>query len=347
VGTAGVTAAATRSSESEFELIEAIRARFADRGGRVVIGPGDDAAVTRSDGLTVTSVDGFVEGVHFRLATTSMRDLGHKCLAGAVSDIAAMGAAPGEAYFVMGLPAHLAPDEVTDFAEGAEALAAELGFVICGGDLSRSDELVVSVTTTGHARDERDLVSRSGARPGDRIGVTGALGGAGAGLLLLERKLGGLDIQTGEALIARQLRPRPRIEAGQALARAGVHAMIDVSDGIASDAARLSERSGVLIEIELARLPIDDGVPAVAKQAGIDPLELAAGAGEDYELLFAVADEEAHAAEAAADEAGTSVTWVGRVRAGSGVRLLAEDGTDRSIAGWNHLASRSAPPAPA
>lgn len=332
---------------SEFELIEAIRARFADRGGRVVIGSGDDAAVTRCEGVTVTSVDGFVEGVHFRLATTSMRDLGQKCLAAAVSDIAAMGAAPGEVYFVMGLPGHLAPEEVTDFAEGAEALAADLGFVICGGDLSRSHELVVSVTATGHARDERELVSRGGARPGDRIGVTGALGGAGAGLLLLERKLGGLDADTGEALLARQLRPRPRIEAGQALARAGVTAMIDVSDGIASDGARLSEQSGVLIELELAKLPIDDGVDAVAEQVGIAPVQLAAGAGEDYELLFAVAEEAAAGAEAAADEAGTSVTWVGRVRKGSGVRLLAEDGTERSIAGWDHLASRSAPPAPA
>jgi thiamine-monophosphate kinase len=332
---------------SEFELIEAIRARFADRGGRVVIGSGDDAAVTRCEGLTVTSVDGFVEGVHFRLATTSMRDLGHKCLAGAASDIAAMGAGPGEAYFVIGLPGHLAPEEVTDFAEGAEALAADLGFVICGGDLSACHELVISVTATGHAGNERELVSRSGARPGDRIGVTGTLGGAGAGLLLLERKLGGLDAETGEALIARQLRPRPRIEAGQALARAGAHAMIDVSDGIASDGARLSEQSGVLIEIELAKLPIDDGVDALAQQAGIDPVDLAAAAGEDYELLFAVAEEAASGAEAAADGAGTSLAWVGRVREGSGVRLLAEDGTERSIAGWDHLASRSAPPAPA
>jgi thiamine-monophosphate kinase len=331
---------------SEFELIEAIRARFADRGGRVVIGSGDDAAVTRCEGLTVTTVDGFVEGVHFRLATTSMRDLGHKCLAAAVSDIAAMGARPGEAYFVMGLPAHLAPEEVTDFADGAEALAADLGFVICGGDLSGSHELVVSVTATGHARDERELVSRRGARVGDRIGVTGTLGGAGAGLLLLERKLGGLDAATGEALLARQLRPRPRIEAGQALARSGVHAMIDVSDGVASDGARLSEQSGVLIEIELAKLPIDEGVDAVADQLGIDPVRLAAGAGEDYELLFAVAEEAASGAEAAADETDTSVTWIGQVGEGSGVRLLAEDGTERSIVGWDHLA-RSAPPAPA
>jgi thiamine-monophosphate kinase len=332
---------------SEFDLIEAIRARFGERGGRVVIGPGDDAAVIRCEGLTVTSVDGFVEGVHFRLATTSLRDLGHKCLAGATSDIAAMGALPGEAYFVLGLPEHLAPDEIIDFAEGAEALAADLGFVICGGDLSRSHELVVAVTATGHAESESELARRDTARPGDRVGVTGALGGAGAGLLLLERKLGGLEAQTGEALIARQLRPRPRIEAGRALAHAGVRAMIDVSDGIASDGARLAERSGVLVEVLLAELPVDEGVAEVAERASVDAVELAAAAGEDYELLFTVPEEAVQGAEAAADDAGTSVTWIGRVREGSGVRLLAAGGTERSFRGWDHLHRRQDHPGPA
>jgi len=331
----------------EFALIEQIRARFGERGGRVLIGSGDDGAVTRCEGVTVTSVDGFVEGVHFRLATTSMRDLGHKCLAGACSDIAAMGALPGEAYFVLGLPTHLAAGEVTDFAEGAEALAADLGVAICGGDLSRSHELFVAVTATGHAAGEQELVSRAGARPGDRVGVTGTLGGAAAGLLLLERKLGGLDPEIGETLIARQLRPRPRLEAGRALAQAGVHAMIDVSDGVASDGARVAERSGVRVEIELSRLPVEEGVTAVAAKAGIEPIELAAGGGEDYELLITVAEDLAPEAESAAEQGGTAVTWIGRVREGGGVRLLAGDGTERSLRGWDHLAPRPVPPAPA
>jgi thiamine-monophosphate kinase len=328
------------SGISEFGLIAAIRERLGQRGDRVVIGSGDDAAVTRCDGVTVTTVDAFVEGVHFRLATTSMHDLGHKCVAAATSDVAAMGALPGEVYIALGLPEHLDSEEVLELAAGAEALASELGFSICGGDVSRSHELFVAVTATGHAGDERELVTRAAARPGDRLGVTGALGGAAAGLLLLERKLGGLDRETGEALLARQLRPRPRIEAGRALAAAGVNAMIDVSDGIASDCTRLAERSGVLIEVELDRLPVEEGVAAVAEQAEIDSFELIAGGGEDYELMFTARGAAAARIEKAVEGTGGSVTWIGRVADGNGVRLLGEDGTEHVLRGWDHLAPR-------
>src|SRR5205085_1009619 len=163
--------------------------------------------------------------------------------------------------FVLGLPEHLAPEEVTDFAEGAEALAADLGVVISGGDLSRSHELFVAVTATGHAAREQELAGRDGALPGDRVGVTGTLGGAAA----------------------------------------------------------------------------------VAAKAGVDPVELTAGGGEDYELLFTVAEDAAPDTETAAEQSGTAVTWVGRVREGAGVRLLAEDGTERSLRGWDHLAPRPDP----
>jgi thiamine-monophosphate kinase len=163
-------------------------------------------------------------------------------------------------------------------------------------------------------------------------------------LLLLERKLGGLDAQTGETLLARQLRPRPRIEAGRAIARSGVHAMIDVSDGIASDGLRLSERSGVLVEVRLAELPVEEGVAAVAEQVGLDPLEIAATAGEDYELLFAAPENSVRGAESAVEETGGSVTWIGRIAEGAGVRLLGEDGRERALRGWDHLAPRQGSP---
>ena len=193
---------------SEFEILDKIRSRVTVRGDRVIVPSGDDAAVVRCEGLTVTTVDAFVEGVHFRLATTSMRDLGHRCLAAAVSDLAAMGAEPGEAYFAVGLPPQLGERELLELTDGAEALAQELGMTICGGDLTACPELFVVVTAVGHASDEGALIGRDGARPGDRVGVTGALGGSAAGRLLLERKDGGLDPELGDELLSAISAPR-------------------------------------------------------------------------------------------------------------------------------------------
>jgi thiamine-monophosphate kinase len=333
--------------KSEFELLEEIRARLGRRGRRVLRGSGDDAAVTRADGVSVTSVDAFVEGIHFRLATTSLFDLGHKCLAASLSDLAAMGAEAGEAYLALGLPDHVEPEELLDLVSGAEALATQLGVTICGGDLSRSQELFVAVTVVGHAQGESELVGRNGASPGDLLGVTGALGGAGAGLLLLERKIGGLDAQIGEALLERQLRPQARLAAGSALARAGATAIVDVSDGIASDCVRLAEASGIALEVQLEDLPVDEGVATVAERVGIEPLELAAAAGEDYELLFACPEDARAPIESALAETAVAVTWIGKALPGAGVRLLDEAGRPSRLDAWDHLRERTAPDPPA
>jgi thiamine-monophosphate kinase len=327
---------------SEFELIGEIRKRLARRGARVLRASGDDAAIVRADGVTVTSVDAFVEGVHFRLATTSLQDLGHKCLAASLSDLAAMGAEAGEAYLVLGLPPNIGGREVLELVEGAEELAAEVGVTICGGDVSVSNELFVSVTAVGHAASEADLVTRDGARPGERVGVTGRLGGAGAGLLLLERKGHGLPVEVGERLIERQRRPRPLLQAGAALAGAGVTAMIDLSDGLASDAARISEESGVALELKLSSLPIDEGVDAVAGMTGGSGVDLAATAGEDYELLFTAPEKATANIASAADGAGVAVSWIGMTGSGAGVSLLDDRGIAQQLVGWDHLAARTA-----
>jgi thiamine-monophosphate kinase len=335
---------------NEFDLLSRIRERVARSDDRVVVGSGDDAAVVRpAGGVSVTSVDAFVEGVHFRLATTSLRDLGHKCLAASMSDIAAMGALAGEAYLAVGLPDHLGERETLELAEGAAALAAEHGVTICGGDLTRADELFVAVTVVGYAEDADRLATRGGARSGDLIGVTGALGGSGAGLLLLERRPADIDVQAGKRLLERHLRPRPLLAAGRALAAAGVSAMLDVSDGVASDLERLCEQSGVGVEVRLDSLPLDEGVGEVAKAAGIEPLELAAAAGEDYELLFTAPPDRREGIERAGRNTGSPVSWIGRVSGeGEAVpRLLDETGRPRRFLGWDHLRrgrERTAPP---
>ncbi len=339
---------------NEFELIARMRERLSSRSDRVVVWSGDDAAAVRPGGaISVTSTDSFVESVHFRLVTTSLGDLGHKCLAASLSDLAAMGAGPGEAYIALGLPHHLGEREVLELADGAEALAASCGVTICGGDMTRADELFVVVTVVGYVDAEEQLARRDGARPGDLLGVTGALGGSGAGLLLLERKHRGgdleLGLEAGQRLLERHLRPRPLLGAGRALVAAGIHAMIDVTDGIASDAARICERSGVAAEVRLTGLPLEEGVAEVARDHGLDPLELAATAGEDYELLFTAPAGARDDIERAAEAANVAVSWIGRILpasgdAGGAVRLLDAEGRPRRLRGWDHFSRADAAP---
>ena len=297
---------------------------------------GDDAAVVRGNGVAVTSVDAVVEGVHFELATHSPGDVGHKALAAALSDLAAMGAAPGEAYVVLAAPASFGEAATVELLEAMEALAERTGTTIAGGDVTAAPVLMVSVTVVGWAGGERDLTYRDGARPGQLVGVTGDLGASAAGLLLIRGQDADLADEEREALLARHRRPEPRLTMGAALAGAVVGSMIDVSDGIATDAAHLAERSDVRVDVRLADLPLAAGVAAVARAAGRDPLELAATGGDDYELLITAGPERRETVEAAARSAGTTVTWVGSVEAGAGTRLVAPDGRTVELAGYEH-----------
>jgi thiamine-monophosphate kinase len=298
----------------ELELIAAIETALADRSGRLVRWTGDDAAVTRARPYAVTSIDTLVDGVHFDRGTHSLRDIGWKALATALSDLAAMGADAGEAYVSVVLPGDL--DEPIELVHGMEELAAECGATIAGGDVVHGPVLVLTIAVIGWADSEDELVGRDGAQPGDLVGVTGELGGSEAGRRLAEAG------ETARAeLIARHLRPRPRLADGRKLAAAGATAMIDVSDGLATDARHVAERSGVELRIRL------DDVP---RPAGVSAEEAVTG-GDDYELLVTVPPDRRDAAEAAAP-----LTWVGEVSGGGGLVLLGPDGPVRGLSGYEH-----------
>jgi thiamine-monophosphate kinase len=320
----------------EFELIAALRERLAaagapERSEGLVLGSGDDAAITARAGVAVTSVDALIEGVHFRIPPFSYADVGHKALAAALSDLAAMGAEPREAFVQLGVPERVDDACLLELADGLGVLAAEHGVAIAGGDLSAAPALLVAMTAVGHAADEPALVRRSGARPGDVLVVTGELGGAAAGLELLERPelASRLDEPAAASLRRRQLRPEPRLAAGRALAGAGASAMIDLSDGLGADAGHVAAASAALLRVDLDSLPLAAGLADLARVAERDPLELAAAGGEDYELLAAIPAERLGVAREAVAATGLGLSVIGAVEAGSGVILSGADGSVR------------------
>lgn len=329
-------------SSAEFDLIARIRERLAVAGGESdhPLGIGDDAAVTVPGGATATSTDALVDGVHFRSRWCPPAAAGHKALAAALSDLAAMGAEPGEAYLWLGRPEGMSDADCLELCDGAAEVCRAAGVAMLGGDLTRAPALALCATVVGHAAQPGDFVSRADAGAGDVVCVSGELGGAPAGLLLLDHPelAGGLRAEVVEALRRRQLRPEPRLAAGRALAAAGARAMIDISDGLGADAEHLAAASGVAIEIELSRVPVAPGVAEVAAEAGLDHLDLLASGGEDYELLVALPRARLAGAKRALGELGESLTEIGSVGAGAGVRLRLAGGRSVTARGHDHLA---------
>jgi thiamine-monophosphate kinase len=297
----------------ELSLIDSITATLQTRGGRVVRGIGDDASVVKALKLCVTTIDSIVEGVHFRLddPKLSFQDIGWRALAGALSDIAAMGAQTGEAYVALGIPSHVSERQALELMDGARELAELTDTMILGGDVVSAPALFASVSIVGWAERDQKLLGRDGARAGDLVGVTGTLGG-------------------------RPRRPLPRLREGRAIAPAGAHAMIDISDGLASDARQIARSSGVVLKIDLDQLPIDEHTQRTAEQLGIPAWQAAATAGEDYELCVCAPRKRAERVSQACERIGAKLTWVGRVSEGEPDVVLRHEGRKQALVGFEH-----------
>ncbi len=300
----------------ELSLIDSIASALASRPApRVVRGIGDDAAVVRVGGaLCVTSVDVMVEGVHFKLAERGMSfaDIGWRALAGGLSDLAAMGSLPGEAYVALGIPSHVSEAQALELMIGAGELASLTNTTIAGGDVVSAPALFAGVTVVGWADRGQRLLSRDGALPGDMVGVTGALG-------------------------CRRARPMPRLREGRALAQAGARAMIDISDGLATDALHLARAGRVKIEIDLEHLPVDEASERTAGRLGVPVWEAAATAGEDYELCFCAGPKHVPRVRQACERLNTPVKWVGRVLEGDRPELvMLHNGEPKRLSGYEH-----------
>jgi len=324
---------------NEFDFIERLRGQTNSRkhSTRVLAGIGDDASIISEAAgrdLIVTT-DLLIEGVDFHRGATPARLLGHKALAVSLSDIAAMGGRPFWCLLSIGMPREEWNTNFKDeFYEGFFALADHFGVTLAGGDISETkdgvviDSIVLGEVASGAA------VKRSGAQPGDQIYVTGNLGGAAAGLKLIE--LGARVSEPGaiatgstdtpesrsdddaiQTLLLRQLRPQPRVGWGIVLGEQHLaSAMIDLSDGLSSDLNHLCKESNIGATIDAAAIPLDEDVRHLCGRRALDPLALALHGGEDFELLFTLRPESASRLPKKVD--GVMISRIGEITDNAG-----------------------------
>lgn len=308
---------------NEFDVIRRLSERLPAPPPEVIVPIGDDCAVLRfGEALWAAAADMLVSGRHFK-EWAAPEDVGYKAVAVNVSDIAAMGGIP---RFVLVSGGANDAETTLRCMEGVLEACEEFGAYPLGGDTTGAAVLTVNVSILGQLADAPVL--RSGARPGDLLAVTGELGASAAGLLLLENG----DTEP-ERLIRKHLRPEPRVAAGRAAAQLGVNAMIDLSDGLASDVRHLCERSGVGCRLDLGLLPIAGDTREYLRSAGQDPEILAATGGEDYELLVAAPRE---VVQAMAAESEVPVTVIGEVTDG-GVVFMRDGEMLEHLSGWDHF----------
>jgi thiamine-monophosphate kinase len=325
--------------QAERELIAGIRRLVRGQAGRAVVrGIGDDCAILKvaaGQQLLVTT-DLCIEDVHFRRKWHPPASVGHRCLVRGLSDIAAMGGEPLACFLSLGLPSRLSQKWVDGFLRGFELLARRFAVPLAGGDVSAAPAITADIVVAGQIPSGK-AVLRSGARPGDRIYVTGELGGSAA---VLQRLYAGKRVRPSRT--ERHFYPQPRLEAGRwLLSHRLATAMIDLSDGLSVDLARICRESRVGARINAQDIP-------VAKGAN---LELALHGGDDYELLFTVPEK----AKLPATAGGVKLTAIGTIvghvghagHAGqkdyrSAIRILDQNGEERILEprGWQHFTKK-------
>lgn len=313
------------SELGEFGLIEAITARL-PRGGQVLLGPGDDAALVRvPDGRVVASTDALVEGRHFRRDWSTAYDVGRKAAAQNLADVVAMGARPTALLVALVLPAALPASWPIQLADGLRDECDLVGASVVGGDLVGGDAVTVAVTALGDLGG-RPPMPRAGARPGDVVALAGQVGASAAGLALLSAgRLAPAD------LVQAHLRPSPPYQQGIEAGGLGAHAMIDISDGLVADLAHLAEASGVRVEVRSAAVRAASAwaeLSRCAGELGVEPMDWVLGGGEDHAL-----------AATFPPDAALPPPWrvIGSVSQGSGV--LVDGARWAGAPGWSHFSA--------
>ncbi len=333
---------ATVAALGERALIDRLRQRLPPPPPYVIVGIGDDAAVLEPERgrLDVVTTDAIVEHVHFRRDWSPADAIGHKALAVNLSDLAAMGAVPRAAVLSLALPADLPVADFDGVIDGFVALATETATPLVGGNISRSPgPLVIDVTAIGSVH-RRKMLSRSGARAGQALYVTGSIGGAAAGLAQL---VSGAGRETTDDVarecVQRSERPQPRLRVAGAVARSrAASAAMDLSDGLADAARQIAEACGTGVILDAGALPIHPGATRWCDQAGTDPVAFALGGGEDYELLFAVAPRmRSRFLNAVRRAHGSGVTYIGKLTAEPGTWLERAGALEPLPSGFTHF----------
>ena len=318
-------------------MVSAAEDKKAPAWRHLILGIGDDAAAWQGEAtIQLATVDALVQDVHFRLNLTSWAELGWKAIAINLSDIAAMGGQPRYALVSLALPDETEVENVTSLYHGMLELARRFEVAIVGGNISRALLVVININIFGNAEGQ-NLLTRSAAKVGDEVAVTGYLGSAAAGLEMLTKRLQ-FDAEATASLRRAFCQPDPRVGEGQALVKCGVKAAIDISDGLISDLNHICQSGQVGARIEVERVPI---APTVKANFGTRALELALSGGEDYELLFTARP---GVIESVRSAVSCPVTVIGEIVAdkASKITLVDKKGNPVSLprTGWDHFARK-------